>query len=103
MAEIELVIKIDKEDYKKVLEINNRECEGEWNTVHSCYEAVFKGVPLPKGHGDLVDIDTIYIDEVDFYDGADYERAINAVNIAPTIIKADKEQRYGRNDKRRSN
>lgn len=49
MSDIELVVKIDEEDYKKVLESNNRNYE--WNDMCSCYEAVFKGTPLPKGLG----------------------------------------------------
>lgn len=54
MADIELVIKIDEEDYKKVLDINNRECE--WNNMHRCYEAVLNGTPIPDNatNGDYV-------------------------------------------------
>ena len=53
MADIELVVKIDEDDYKKVLEINNRECEGEWNIMHRCYEAILNGTPLPKECGNI--------------------------------------------------
>lgn len=83
MADIELVIKIDEEDYKEVLEINDRECE--WNNMHRCYEAVLQGIVLPKGHGRLIDADALKISEN--YDGID---AMNAVYSASTIIEADK-------------
>lgn len=53
-------------------------------------EAIANGTPLPKGHGDLKDIDAINLYEEDFYDGADYVRAIDAIIDAPTIIEADK-------------
>lgn len=57
MTNIELIIRMSEEDYKKVLEINNRDCE--WNNMHHCYEAVLNGIPLPKEYGDLVDRDAI--------------------------------------------
>ena len=44
MSDVKLVINIDEEAYKKVLEINNRECE--WNNMHDCYEAVLDGTPF---------------------------------------------------------
>ena len=53
-------------------------------------DCVRKGQVIPKGHGDLKDIDAINLYEEDFYEGADYERAIDAIVGAPTIIEADK-------------
>ena len=96
MADIELVIKIDEEDYKKVLEINNRECE--WNNMHSCYEAVLNGTPLPKGHGRLIDADALNIrmeqrmdeigDDESIWESSNVATALDM--FAPTIIEADK-------------
>lgn len=54
---MQIVIDIDDEDYKKVLDANNRDVG--WNIAHACYEAVLDGTPLPKGHGKLVDINSI--------------------------------------------
>lgn len=99
MADIELVIKIDKEDYKKVLESNNRDYE--WNDMCTCYEAVFKGTPLPKGHGRLIDADEQIFKIEEIYNGymlsedggvtpSDF---VEFLEEAPTIIKADKEDR----------
>ncbi len=56
MADIELVVKIDAEDYKEALDINNRDCN--WNNMRSCYEAILNGTPLPKGHR-FIDADEI--------------------------------------------
>lgn len=75
MADIELVIKIDEKDYKKVLDLNNHDIE--WNIAHTCYEAVLDGKPLPKGHGRLIDENDVL--------------RYCALYQVPTIIEADKE------------
>lgn len=59
--------------------------------VTETYKIIRNGKILPKGHGDLKDIDAINLYEEDFYEGADYERAIDAIVGALTIIEADKE------------
>lgn len=53
MADIELVIKIPEEEYAL--------CKEQWDTECSdiLMIAVKYGIPLPKGHGDLVDRDEI--------------------------------------------
>lgn len=66
--------------------------------------AVANGIPLPKGHGRLIDVEPIYdklirsyrADERDFPNrGKDYRvglsNAIDLLSNAPTIIDADKE------------
>jgi len=93
MGEIELVVKMNEEDYKKVLEINNRECEGEWNTVHSCYEAILNGTPLPKGHKRLIE-DNFDVGPVFDEEGhrISYKYVTQEdLNNALTIIPADEE------------
>lgn len=99
MNDIELVIKINEEDYKKVLESNNRNYE--WNDMCACYEAVFKGIPLPKGHGRIGDLDAIKKDMQNYHDDCaktseytrlGFETAIAVVEDANAIIEADKER-----------
>lgn len=51
--------------------------------------AIVNGIPLPKGHGRLVDVDTIYLIDEDFLCQSDYVVAEGAVDNAPTIIEAD--------------
>ncbi len=87
MADIELVVKIDEEDYKEVLNINNRDCT--WNNMHSCYEAILNGTPLPKGHGKLID-ESDFTPDSDYDDGMFHAVSIGQINSAPTIIEADK-------------
>ena len=53
--------------------------------------AIVNGTPIPKGHGRLIDADTIYLIDEDFLYQSDYVVAEGAVDNAPTIIEADKE------------
>ena len=69
MADIELVIKISEEVYKKAKETHDAMCDSVWLGIKY-------GTPLPKGHGDLIERD-----EVTAYDNL-YE--------VHTIIEADK-------------
>lgn len=92
---MQVLVNIDEEDYKKVLDINNRECE--WNNMHSCYKAVLDGIPLPKGHGRLIDADEIIkiITDVDGYERFENSNLFakhyyDVVKDAPTIIEADR-------------
>lgn len=97
MADIELVVKIDEEDYKEVLNINNRDCT--WNNMHSCYEAILNGTPLPKGHGRLIDanvldrdLENAQVNLVDalseaFDDGLTW--ASEVLSKEPTILEAN--------------
>jgi hypothetical protein len=52
MADIELVIKIDEDTYKKAVEFGHLDMCG-----IELANAVFNGIPLPKGHGRLIDAD----------------------------------------------
>ena len=53
MADIKLVIKISKEDYERLKEYKKAPfC----SLTSRTYEAIANGIPLPKGHGDLIDV-----------------------------------------------
>lgn len=104
MADIELVIKISEEDYKKVLDTNNREWD--WNNMHSYYEAILDGMPLPKGHGALIDKEELkeningwyaFMKDVckQSYMTLKQEEIIGKIDIMTPIIEADKEQENG--------
>ena len=54
--------------------------------------AIKNGIPLPKGHGDLVDASKIQFKNTDFDTYGDYCRAFDAIDQADTIIEADKEK-----------
>jgi hypothetical protein len=52
--------------------------------------AIKNGIPLPKGHGRLIDADALG-EELHRYTEAPYLYALKVFNDAPTIIEADKE------------
>ena len=52
-------------------------------------KAVLNGTPLPKGHGRLIDVSDLMPDS-DYEDGLFYAVSIGQINLAPTIIEADK-------------
>ena len=91
MADIELVIKIPEEEYKRMTK------ESMFNT-HIMINAILNGTPLPKGHGDLKDIGMC--DRKLFYKQCGGENSLITVKTAfdmllslPTIIEADKEDK----------
>lgn len=90
MADIELVIRIDEEDYKIMkhnIAVNNPLCPLSQEEMVS---KVAKGTPLPKGHGRLIDAD----DYISKHEECGWlnDIAINEFNaITPTIIESDKE------------
>ena len=101
MADIELVIKIPEKIYESVM--NGTYCG-------TLYQELKNGIPLPKGHGDLIDRSKIYkaipaeednctgmgmtYDEMDAYnDGID--AMYDLVQGAKSIIEADKAESEG--------
>jgi hypothetical protein len=86
MADIELVIKIPEEEYKI---IKNYTAPMTW------IERLIKnGTPLPKGHGDLIDISNI--DVIELEDSSHFIRHEKGDDVdvyisAPIIIEADRE------------
>lgn len=87
MADIELVIKIPEEIYKasQIIDVKYED------VIQIPLEVIKNGISLPKGHGRLIDADTIYLIDEDFLYQSDYVVAEGAVDNAPTIIEADKE------------
>lgn len=83
MADIELVIKIDEEVYKKAKETHDVMCDSVWLGIKN-------GTPLPKGHGRLIDADLLEKEIEDYSEGAFAMTPEFLVKDAPTIIEADK-------------
>ena len=84
MANIELVIKIPEDTFKRYQE--SVDCEERAIIVH--------GIPLPKGHGRISDMDEA-IKCIEDIEGEDAIWAINLIEWAcakRTIIEADKEK-----------
>ena len=99
MADVELVIKISEEKYKKISNSNPSYADD-----FSIYYAVKNGTPLPKGHGRLIDVNTIQSmarkkAEDCFPEGRydyGYRKALfefaKDLDDVPTIIEADKKE-----------
>ena len=86
MADIELVIKIPKYMFKDIQDRNKHPNKG--NGINLLEHAVANGIPLPKGHGDLKDMDDIY-EALEGWDD-DTGWIVDAIDFqAPTIIEAD--------------
>lgn len=82
---MKLIIDIPEEDYIRLRD------EGMFGNVTTFKRAVREGIPLPKGHGRLIDADEY---------AKHYETNINGkvgdiYVIAPTIIEADKAESEG--------
>jgi len=108
MADIELVIKIPEvyfEALKKTDEIVSGQRSGK-TLMSVIYNAVANGTPLPKGHGRLVETNTIQsmakkkaedcFPEGRYYYGYrralfDFVKDIDDIDDASIIIEADKE------------
>ena len=87
MADIELVIKIPEDVYKRTIFYR------EFRDLNDCIttiKALEKAITLPEHHGDLIDRDSLELDcdWSDYYDGfSAYSES--QVRLAPTIIEAE--------------
>lgn len=87
---MELVIKIPEEIYKWVNDINK--FFDDYGTS-DFIDLVKNGMPLPKGHGRIGDLDALR-DEVSSWGMNDYEPSdfIDVIDQADTIIGADEDE-----------
>ena len=96
MADIELVIKIPEEI--RLALINNIQLSLDQQSICDSYIklAIIKGIPLPKGHGDIIDRDKIEymraIHDLKWGEITASECSTRIKYSAPTIIEKDKEQ-----------
>jgi hypothetical protein len=92
MADIELVIKLDKDIAQGIIDGENDEPR---NIVRSFQatiaDAIKNGTPLPKGHGRLIDADKLNPDS-DYEDGIFYAVSIGQIDGAETVVEAESEE-----------
>ena len=96
---MKLIIDIDEEDYKRVKEKKfNASGLKSIVTRKIIGRAVYNGIPLPKGHGRLGDLDILkkemqnYLDDcakTSEYTRLGFETAIAVVEDTDTVIEAD--------------
>lgn len=78
---MQIVINISEDEYNNIKN---------YTGFLAYYEYLIKnGVPLPKGHGRLIDESDLMPDS-DYEDGTFYAVSIGAINGAPTIVEADR-------------
>ena len=85
---MELVINIDEEVYNRTLTYKDFP-----EIANLLLYAIANGVPLPKGHGRLIDADALLKDVRDnseSYFADDF--AHEWVDVAPTIVEADRSE-----------
>lgn len=86
MADIELVIKISEEMYKWVCDVNKFSNDyGKGDFI----DLIKNGTPLPKGHGRLIDADTLLQKHQDF---DAYPFPSITIHNAPTIIEGSESE-----------
>lgn len=92
---MDIVIKIDNEHYERIMRLE--EGVTVYPTTLALYEAVKNGTPLPKGHGDLIDIeelkDMLCLEDNDFNRDNNVAELITLedMNRLDVVIEADKE------------
>lgn len=88
MEEIELVVKIPKEEYEMI--VNSEDCG-----LHTLTRAIANGTPLPKGHSELVYREDVcnelrYMDNDGYITRSVYHVIEDIKKGVKTIIEADK-------------
>ncbi len=78
----EIVIKIPDKIYNDIL-VRRIYCSPR-NVPHEAFKAIRDGKVLPKGHGRLIDADTLADGFEDNYEFCE------ALNATPTLVEADK-------------
>ncbi len=95
MADIELVIKIPDEVYKEIASHTDEDYSFVYldlDQLEKLDNAIRNGTLLPKGHGNLKDVDKIKaLLDLDKADNEIARALKNIIESAPTIVKADKE------------
>ena len=88
---MQLVINIDDDLYKSIIGHRYKITYQQKCDYEDLKNAIEDGVPLPKGHGRLVDADEIDNNIYDLTRSMDlnYGQISEVVDTAPTIIEAD--------------
>ena len=87
---MQIVIDISKKDYEDILNGETKASALNWST----FNAIRDGIPMPKGHGDLIDISKLPV-TITYFGISDKPVEVvnyNCILNAKKIIKADKTQ-----------
>lgn len=86
---MQLLINIDEDTYNNF--VNNKYTRTDVIAMHN---AIGNGKPLPKGHGNLIDVNELkkVINENDIFTMTGFNVRLCDINNTPIIIEADKEK-----------
>lgn len=88
---MQIVIEIS-DTLKKILDSHDIITASHPMWVAIMMDAIANGTPLPKGHGRLIDVDKLELDDgYSNYDGYYHRYSQSQICNAPTIIEADAE------------
>lgn len=91
---MQIVIDIPEDVYTRLFDNGIQDNEIAVYDVCEMARAIRLGTPLPKGHGRLIDADTLALDDISFFSIKDYQKMVHKITIGvPTIIEADKENK----------
>jgi hypothetical protein len=85
---MQVVINISKDDFEEIC-MQARMVEDTGSLFGRIRKAIFHGIPLPKGHGRLIDKDALG-EKLHRYTEAPYQYALTVFNESPIIINADR-------------
>lgn len=93
MADIELVIKIDEEQYDFIKQsMTMADIKNYPALLYDICDCIKNGISLPKGHGKLKDVDALLRQHPEFNT---YPFPSTTIDNAPTVIEADKKEEEG--------
>ena len=87
---MKLIIEIDEDDYTMCQILAKEMCDTRMKLTDNLKYAISNGIPLPEGHGRLIDAKVAY---KKFYSRCYASVAEEILNEVPTIIEADKAER----------
>jgi hypothetical protein len=91
---MQVVINIDEVIYKRILPYKNLPIISNLcNDYPEITYAIANGVPLPKGHGRLIDADAINLKDISPADGFSvYGATAEDIDLTPTVLEAESEE-----------
>ena len=90
---MKLIIDIDENVFTRLFDNGTEDYAIMNDDLFAIAKSIRNCIPLPKGHGRLIDADEIQFENNEFDTYSDYSRAFDAIDGAETIIEADKAER----------
>lgn len=81
---MQLIVNISEKVYR---EVKDRSIPSGYN-ANDCYDAIWKGIPLPEGHGRLIDADKLRA-EYTRPNLVGYDDEIKLIDEQPTVVEGE--------------